>query len=365
MNDATTIAAIGQPRRMLRSSAEIPVIDVDALLHGNVVDQRKVADQIGTAARSVGFFYVANHGIDEELIERAYEQAAAFFSLPLDEKLKSYIAESRNHRGYVPVTERGTYVDEGSERLYEAFDSGLELPLQDVSVAGGCLMGPNVWPGVAGFRESATAYFRAASGFGARLCRAFELHLELPCGYFDEFMTRPTSQLRFLHYLDNEPPAVEDGMNMGAHTDYECFTILHQTGPGLQVLAQDGQWIDAPPKPGTFIINIGDMLEIWTNGAFRSTMHRVTNNGLERFSMPLFMAANYDAVIQPVSTMVSESNPRRYPSLVAGHHLMGQLLRDFSYLKARHDANQLQLDFDVPHGNPFELSKTAHINQAA
>jgi isopenicillin N synthase-like dioxygenase len=365
MNELTKITAIAEGRKSASATTEVPVIDVDPLLHGGAADREKVAEQIGAAARSVGFFYVANHGVDGDLIRRAYDQAATFFSLPLEKKLKSYIAESRNHRGYVPVTERGTYVDEGSERLYEAFDSGLDLPLHEVPAVGSCLMGPNVWPGVAGFRESATEYFRAASQFGQRLLGAFEMHLELPSGYFGEFMTRPTSQLRFLHYLENEPPVEDNDMNMGAHTDYECFTVLHQTSPGLQVLAQDGQWIDAPPIADTFIINIGDMLEVWTNGAFRSTMHRVVNNGRERFSMPLFMAANYDAVIRPVSTMVSKTNPRRYSSLVAGHHLMGQLLRDFAYLKARHDANQLQLDFEVPDGNPFELSKLLAVEQAA
>ena len=348
------------------NTSEIPIVDVGPLVHGTRSDWARVADEVGAAARGFGFFYIANHGVSYDLIDRAYNQANEFFRLPHQDKLQYDIAKSRNHRGYVPVTERGAYIDEQGERHYEAFDSALDLPRRSVSERRHYLMGPNVWPQLRGFREAATQYYSAATLLGRHLCRAFEIHLELPLGYFDPFMTQPTSQLRFLHYLENNAPMAADDMNMGAHTDYECFTILHQTAPGLQVLAADcSHWITAPPIDGTFVINIGDMLEVWTNGGFRSTLHRVVNNGRERFSMPFFMAANYDAVITPVKSMVSADNPQRFAPMVAGHHLMGQLLRDFSYLKARHDADLLDLDFEVSNVNSFEQSKLDFVSQVA
>jgi isopenicillin N synthase-like dioxygenase len=343
----------------------LPIVDLAPLLHGSPGERARVAEEIGTAAREFGFLYIRNHGIDQRLIDRSYAQAGAFFGLEEEIKLQSDIARSSNHRGYVPVTERGLYTDELGERHYEAFDSALELPSSDPAARAHYLLGPNVWPKVPGFRATITAYYRAAAALGRELCRAFELYLQLPAGYFDPFMTRPTSQLRLLHYIENLAPMTPDDMNMGAHTDYECFTILHQTAPGLQVLGRDGRWIEAPPVEGTFVMNIGDMLEIWTNGIFRSNVHRVVNNGRERFSMPFFMAANYDAVIRPVDSPLVRRGPSRYLPTVAGHHLMGQLLRDFGYLRARYDAGVLDLGFDVPDGNPFESTKHELLREAA
>jgi isopenicillin N synthase-like dioxygenase len=344
---------------------ELPVIDVEPLLRGGRRDRAKVAEQIGKAARDWGFFYICNHGVSPGLLDRAYGQAARFFEQPLAHKLRYDIARSPNHRGYVPVTERGEYADEQGERHYEAFDSGFELAASDPAARAHYLMGPNLWPRLPGFRQTLSNYYRAMYALGCSLCRGFELHLGLAEGYFDAFTRRPTSQLRLLHYLEHDAPPQDIDMNMGAHTDYECFTMLHQSAPGLQVLGPNGQWIEAPPLEGTFVVNIGDMMEVWSNGTFRSNVHRVVSGGRERFSMPFFFSADYDALIEPVPTMVRPGYPRHYPVTVAGHHLMGQLLRDFSYLRARHAAGQLELDFEVPHCNPFEYSKLTPQTLAA
>lgn len=333
---------------------ELPIIDVGPLLSGGPRARARVADEMGAAARNLGFFYVCNHGVSTAAVSA---QAAAFFERPLPYKLRYDIARSPNHRGYVPVTERGDYADEQGERHYEAFDSAFELPNSDPAARAHYLMGPNVWPDLPRFRETVSEYYRTMYALGRQLCRGFELHLGLPEGYFDAFTQRPTSQLRLLHYLEHEAPPQETDMNMGAHTDYECFTLLHQSAPGLQVLGRDGKWIEAPPLDGTFVVNIGDMLEIWTNGAFRSNVHRVVSAGRERYSMPFFFAANYDALIEPLPHLVSSSSPPRYPAMFAGHHLMGQLMRDFSYLRTRHAAGELRLDHELPDCNPFEHTK--------
>lgn len=363
----TRVTALGsrRPSSGVDHASSLPVIDLGPLLHGGPGDRLRVAEELGRAAREVGFFYVANHGIARHLIEDAYACAETFFSLPFARKLETGIARSKHHRGYVPVTERGDYADEQGARHYEAFDSGMDLSPGDVLAKDRYLVGPNVWPRLPGFREATTAYYRAATVLGQRLCRAFEMTLGLRAGFFDDFMDRPTSQLRYLHYLRNEDAPLDDDMNMGAHTDYECFTILHQRAPGLQVVNSDGRWIDAPPIDGTFVINIGDLLEVWTNGAFKSTLHRVQNNGHERYSMPFFVAANYDAVVRPIDGLSPARGSQRYAPVVAGHHLMNQLMRDFGYLKARYEANLMPLEFEVTYGNPYEQNKAQPLAHAA
>ncbi|MDH3689562.1 MAG: isopenicillin N synthase family oxygenase [Gammaproteobacteria bacterium] len=335
--------------------SSLPVIDIGPLFGCREAPKRGVAEQLGNAARNNGFFYIKHHNIDPRLIDAAYSQAEGFFALRNEDKVRYYIGRSANHRGYVPVTEKGSYTDELGSRRYEAFDLALDLPPNDPDyIRGNRLLGPNIWPDMKGFRESITDYYDALADLGRVLCRGFEICLKLPQNYLDQYMTKPTSQLRLIHYLENRGTLTKKGMSMGAHTDYECFTVLHQRQPGLQVLNAVNQWVEAWPIEGTFLINIGDMLEAWTNGLFKSTLHRVVNRGHERFSMPFFVAANYDAVIEPLEPLVTESRPAKYASVIAGEHLLGQLLRDFPYLRKCHEAGKLDLSFEIPKLNPFE-----------
>lgn len=334
----------------------LPVIDIDPLKSGDSAVRKRVADEMGEAARGMGFFYIANHGIPSSLVESAYGAAEAFFALPDDVKRAYYIGDSLNHRGYVPFTEKGDYADEVN-RNYEAFDLALDLPYDDPDyLAGNLLLGPNVWPALEGFRERIGAYYSAVAAVGRRIAAALELHLELPPGELTGQMTKPVSQLRLLHYVRGREVSDTKSVNMGAHTDYECLTLLHQRHKGLQVMTRDDRWIDAPVKPEAFIINIGDMLEAWTNGEFRSTPHRVLNLSPERFSMPYFVAANYDAVIRPFSSLTSAKNPSRYEPFKAGLHLERMLLRDFPYLRERRGEKiwSVGADQNVPVHNPFE-----------
>ncbi len=332
----------------------LPVIDIGALRGRQLADKRKVAETLAQAAHEIGFFYITNHGISQSLIANVYHEAERFFSLPLAEKLRYDIARSNNHRGYVSQAQRGDYADEQGERHYEAFDLALDLLPDDPEYhRADKLLGPNVWPALPGFRDRVYQYYQSVADLAQMLCRAFEIHLRLAPGYFRQFTDKSTSQLRLLHYIENQALMNAKDMNMGAHTDYECFTILHQTKPGLQVMNSADQWIEAPPLEGTFVVNIGDMMEAWTNGLFRATLHRVVNHGHERYSMPYFQATNFDAEVRPVPTVIGKSNPPRYQPIIAGHHLLGQLVRDFSYLKRRHQNGELHLP-KLPNGNPFE-----------
>ncbi|MGI9317332.1 MAG: 2OG-Fe(II) oxygenase family protein, partial [bacterium] len=157
-----------------------------------------------------------------------------------------------------------------------------------------------------------------------------------------------------LHYLENDRTPSSSDVNMGAHTDYECFTILHSQTPSLQVLDLDSNWVDAPPIDNTFYFNIGDMMEAWSGGLLVATPHRVVNQGEERFSVPFFAATNYDTIVAPVDCPKFRNKQKQYEPVLGGEHLLSQLLRDFPYLRRRYEAGLLEFPDVQPGPNPFE-----------
>ena len=282
-----------------------PLISLSGLQNKDCDQYQRICDQVGAAAREIGFLRICDHGIDLKLIEATYQAAERFFGMPETFKRGYYIGNSSNHRGYVPFTEKGDYPDEVN-RNYESFDLGLDLPFNDPQyLAGNRLLGPNVWPAVSEFKDTVSEYYRKISALGLRLCECLEAHLGLPPAAITSQMSKPISQLRLLHYVRSSDLTDHRSVNMGAHTDYECLTLLHTRNKGLQVMTQDDQWIDVPIDPETFIVNIGDMLEAWSNGLLRSTPHRVLNLSPERFSLPYFVAANCDAEIKPFPQLLN------------------------------------------------------------
>lgn len=330
----------------------LPLIDVSGIRTGDTHRLRAIADAIGLAAREIGFFRIIGHGIDLALVEETYQMAERFFALRDQIKRRYYIGLSTNHRGYVPFTEKGDYPDEVS-RNYEAFDLGVDLPHDDPDyLAGKRLLGPNVWPDVAGFRKTVSAYYGQISELGRMISAALELHLSLRPGAMTDQMTKPISQLRLLHYVRQNDEIDAKSVNMGAHTDYECLTLLHTRNAGLQVMTAEDNWIDVPVDRRVYVVNIGDMLEAWTNGQLRSTPHRVLNLLPERFSMPYFVAANHDTVIQPFPELVGKGGLTKYEPFTAGDHMERMLVRDFPYLRSQRSARGSQGYTSVE--NPFE-----------
>ena len=312
---------------------QLPLISLAGLYDSDPTKRHEIAENIGNAAREIGFFRICDHGIDLDLIEATYKAAENFFAQPDDYKQQYYIGNSRNHRGYVPFTEKGDYPDE-KNRSYEAFDLGLDLPANDPDyLAGKRVLGPNVWPDLPGFQATVGQYYNRIAALGHSLCGCLEIFLGLPEKTITRHMTKPISQLRLLHYVRQSATTEHKSVNMGAHNDYECLTLLHTRNKGLQVMDQNDNWIDVPVDPSVFVINIGDMLEAWSNGILRSTPHRVTNLSPERFSLPYFVAADYDALIKPFPQLVSDARPARYEPFRAGEHLENMLIRDFPYLR--------------------------------
>ncbi|MDT5401097.1 MAG: hypothetical protein QOK33_4328 [Mycobacterium sp.] len=325
------------------SFTSVPTVDISGLYSPDRAERERVADEIGRAAREVGFLYVSGSGLDESLFERMLAATKEFFALPVEEKMRSYIGLSRCHRGYVPVGEEG--VETGTPDVKEAFDTALDLPADDPDyLAGNPMLGPNAWPELPGFAEAVTTYYDAILEVGHRLLWAFAVTLGEDPDVFSRHATKTPSQLRLVHYPYN--PDAEDALGIGAHTDYECFTLLKPTAPGLEVLNGAGEWIDVPPVDGTFVVNIGDMLELWTNGAFVATSHRVRKVAEERYSFPLFFNVDYDTEVKPLPQFASPHGTDR-PTLRAGEHLFAQTAQTFAYLRNRIDSGELVL----PHGS--------------
>ncbi len=300
--------------KSMRDFSEIPVIDVSALLDGRIEEYPLLSARLREAAREVGFLYLTGHGLPQRLFDDLIAAARRFFALPLDEKMKSYIGRSKNHRGYVPEGEE--VFAGGTKDKKEAFDLSIELPADDPEYrSGNPLLGPNQWPDLADFSRPVLAYYDAVFALGRLLMHGFALALGEAADYFDASITKPPSQLRLIHYPFDS--AALDGVGIGAHTDYECFTLLHATAPGLEVMNGLGEWIDAPPLPGAFIVNIGDMMEILTNGDFIATSHRVRKTTAERYSFPLFFTLDYHTLVAPLERFITPERPPR-SSLVAG-----------------------------------------------
>lgn len=318
---------------------ELPEVDASGLYADDVEARRAAARELGRACREAGFFYLRGHRVSEELVAGLLAQAAAFFGQSREQKHEHYIGKSRNHRGYVPPGEEVFYGGERDQK--ESFDLCFEAPADAASALRHPFFGANVWPALPGFRDVVSRYYAAVFELGQRLLRGFALALELPETFFDRFVTAPPSQLRMLHYPPNPDAQVKVGI--GAHTDYECFTILLPTAPGLEVMNGDGAWIDAPPRAGCFVVNIGDTLEMWTNGELTATSHRVRKVREERFSFPLFFSCDYDVEVQPLPQFISPERPARYPSVKAGEHLYAQTVQSFTYLKQRLASGELHL----------------------
>jgi isopenicillin N synthase-like dioxygenase len=278
----------------------LPVIDVTPLVTG-AGDLAGTAAAIDRACREHGFFYVRGHGVSEELQARLERKAQALFALPEAEKAAIAMTHGgRAWRGWFPFEgELTSGRPDRKEGLYFGAELGPDDPRVQTDTP---LHGANLFPpSVPGLRPAVLEYLEAMTALGHAISRGIALALGLPAAWFDEHLTAdPLILFRIFRY---PPETGLPGANWGVaeHTDYGLLTILRQDASGgLQVHAPSG-WIDAPPLPGTFVCNLGDMLERMTGGRYRSTPHRVRNEGdVDRLSFPFFFDPAWDAEVLPV-----------------------------------------------------------------
>ncbi len=285
------------------SSRELPVIDVSSLVHASA-DCSSTARQIGQACRDVGFFYVVGHGVSEELSSRLERLSRQFFAQDDTTKMGIRMAlAGRAWRGYFPT---GGELTSGKPDQKEGIYFGAELSdNHPLVLAGTPVHGKNLFPDIDGFGETVLEYLRAQTELGHALMRGIALSLALDENYFaDRYTGDPLILFRIFNYPFN--PAYADGSatarwGVGEHTDYGLLTILQQDDAGGLEVKSDGGWISAPPISGSFVCNIGDMLDRMTRGLYRSTPHRVRNIAKrDRLSFPFFFDPNFNAEVRPV-----------------------------------------------------------------
>ncbi len=310
----------------------IPVISLAPLLAGGEAGLRSVAAAIRRAATEIGFFYIADHGIAPERIAATHAIAKSFFALPLAEKRKVEI--NSRHRGFLKL---GEAVMHGAKRpdLKESFIFGLDLPEDDPDVREGkLLMGPNIWPpALPEMKQVLDAYYAAVVGCGEQLLRAVAVALDKPEGFFLAKFRKPLARGSIIYYPPQPPDAATEQFGVSPHSDYGCLTLLWQDdNGGLQVLGKEGGWIDAPPIPDTFVINIGDLLARWTNDLFASTGHRVINrSGRERYSIALFYDPHFDTAIEVLDTCCAPGTAPRYAPTTCGAYILERFGGAFLY----------------------------------
>lgn len=307
----------------------IPIIDIG---YASTHEERvTLAQQVRDACVNVGFFYIKNHGIPEETIDTALSAMKTYFSFPVETKMKLYHRRGAHYRGYEPLLDSNLDPANRGD-LYEGFVIGWEelVPTEDDDKKADDKPTTieNLWPSEpVGFREALVNYYHAAFNVGKFLHRLFALALDLPETYFDDKLKR-SPIMRGLHYPPQTGPEDDRIVGIGAHSDFECFTILWQEPDiqALQLLNSKNQWINATPIPGTLVINIGDLLSRWTNDIFRSTVHRAINrSGVRRYSMPLFIGADPHVDVEPLPSCVSSDRPARYENINSGEYVRKRL----------------------------------------
>lgn len=325
-------------------TARIPVIDFGPMFAGEPGALESVGAAVLDACERIGFFYIANHGIPESLIDDAFAQSRRFHALPLDEKRKLKL--DQYNVGFLEMntsTHRHSTVHKvtkpnQNESFFVTHDRPPDHPDR---IAGKPLRGGNYWPeGLPGFRDGVMSYFDAVVALGDRMLPAFAVALGLAPDHFTPlFSDENHATLRMLHY----PPTQQEDNDFGTgpHTDNSFLTILARSEvPGLAVQLPSGEWITPPLIPGTLLVNIGNMLRRMTNDRFLSTPHGVIVEGdADRYSIAYFHSPNPYRTIEVLPTCTDADNPPKYePALYA------DLIREFFAANYFHQKNYDTVD---------------------
>lgn len=297
---------------------EIPILDLGPYLAKEPGALDQLARQLYRASTEIGFYYVKNHEVPQELVDRTFVEAKRFHDLPLEEKRKIKI--DANKIGYFEVessvTRHSDLAKGAKPNLYAAFCMRRELAPDDPDILAGVpYRALNRWPdGLPGFRENMVAYSDAMEALGMKMLPILARALDLDPGFFTASFEKPLVNLQ-LNYYPPQPHFDDRQYGLAPHSDRGFITMLSQAQvPGLEIRTADGRWVIAPVLPGHFLINTGDLLRHWTNDVFLSTPHRVVNlSGAERFSIPFFFKPDLPTRIACIPTCQSIDRPAKYP----------------------------------------------------
>ncbi len=305
----------------------IPVLDLQSLTDGDPAAPGALGPALRAALEEVGFFFVVNHGVPWDLVERIYDQARRLHAE--DPERLAAIAMDGEHGGYLKFAGGTSYASEiaGEVRTpnlnaaFFAHRNGYRLA--------------NRWPDLDGFRDTVETYIDAAAALGQRLLPVLAASLDLPHDFFAEHFDEPSCTLRLSHY-----PVLEYGEHdwgLAPHTDSSIMTMLPANDvPGLEIRPAGYDWIEPPALAESYLINSGDMLKRWTNNRFLSTAHRARNNStVDRYAIPFFFGARDDAVVAAVPTCVDIDHPPEHEPITYGDYQRWFLNRNYAKLTGK------------------------------
>lgn len=306
----------------------IPSVDLADFLSDDPKTKQKFVTEIGRAYEEIGFVSLKNHFLNDDLVDELYKEIKTFFALPLEVKKKYEIEGLGGQRGYVSFgKEHAKGKKEGD--LKEFWHFGQEAT-DDAKLSETYPENIEVEE-LLDFNSTGMEAYRMLEKTGVYVLRALALYIGLDEFYFDHWAANGNSILRPIHYppITAEP---EGAVRAGAHGDINLITLLMgASAGGLQVLRNDGEWIDAKPNEDELVINVGDMLERLTNNKLRSTIHRVVNPpreewGNPRFSIPFFMHPRSDMKLNCLEACITSEHPKAYDDITAGEFLHQRLV---------------------------------------
>ncbi|KAJ3027834.1 UNVERIFIED_CONTAM: hypothetical protein HDU68_003035, partial [Siphonaria sp. JEL0065] len=342
---ATQASLFDRDNLSLNTSAPdtIPIIDFGAFLDATAssvtAQQAKTAESLVSAFSNSGFIYLTNHGIPDDTIANMFQLSKEYFAKDLADKLSLEWESAEANRGYVGLgkeklsdldkegrAEEIKALNELSPDLKEAFDIGLDHP--DIPFK-------NRYPSPE-FGAKAESFFKTMQQLNIKMMKAIAIGLGVDADFFQPAIKIGTNTLRLLHYPSCPPDDINDfSRRCGAHTDYGSVTFLFQDSVGgLEVLDRSkGEFVKAMPIPGTIVVNVGDLLQRWTNDYLKSNQHRVVKpyqvgeNGLlpSRYSIAYFCDPDSETLVETIPKFVTEHNPNKYEPVTAGEHLLARL----------------------------------------
>jgi isopenicillin N synthase-like dioxygenase len=300
------------------SSEEIPTLDISDYVAGKPGARERIGRELRRISETIGFFYLAGHGVPQELIDRTFAETKRFHALPMEKKAAIPRAYNAGYLHAGGEVSKNAYIVKGTQpNLVAGFIINRDRADDDPDViAQKPFRLLNNWPqeeDLPGFRQNVLAYYHRIEKLGQDLMPLWAAALDLPADYFDAAFREPHMSLRLAHY----PPQKTVGnrqYGIAPHTDNCLMTLLAQTTvPGLAVRMPSGHWRVAEIIPGTFLVNTGNLMVRWTNDRFLSTKHRVINIAdVDRYSIPLFFGPHPDTLIECLPSCVGPGNPARY-----------------------------------------------------
>lgn len=324
----------------------VPIVDMSPFYSGSAAGRMQLAAEVDRACRDIGFLVITGHGVSPALLDRVDASARAFFKLPLEQKEALKRPRDDQVRGYSAVGNEGLSYSLGKKTpgdLKESFSIGPIAPPDQPyfnGPAAGPHFAPNLWATqIPDFKTSWSEYFGVMSQLSADLMKLFALGLKLPEDFFQDKIDRHISMFRVLSYPDQVEAPEPGQLRAGAHSDYGSLTIVRvENKPGgLQVCNKAGEWIDVPFVPGSFVVNIGDLMMQWTNDTWISTLHRVVNPPREkagdslRQSLVFFHQPNYDAMVDCLPGILKPGEQPKYEPISSGDHLRNKFVKQTTF----------------------------------